>query len=130
MYKSCIIFLFALAACHKTTTEPDTIEVELTIVQNKTQASQSQEEGIVSRIVSTGGSSCYRFDHFEVLKTGERQFEIHSKGKIPNKKDLVCLDIVYYKDTTLKINTPAKGSNLLYFYNQNSLFDVDTVQVY
>jgi hypothetical protein len=125
-----IIFI-ALSSCSKTTYEPDTVIVDLSIVSTNTPSTQVQGQHIVSNIKCSAPDLCYRFLNFEIKETANKIFEISAKGTYPNAKkgDVICAQAIYYKDTTVSILTPVKGQYILKFYNNKAIFKSDTVQV-
>lgn len=127
-----VIVMLSLAACTKAAkVNQGAIIADLDIKTTATPASVSQGQTIVSRVLSSGLNLCYKFSHFEISKTGERQFTIRSKATFPDaqKSDVVCAEAIYYKDTTLSIQTDVKGQYLLHFYNKDQLFKTDAVVV-
>ncbi len=127
-----VIFIFyASFACNKTANAPDRILVDLSFINTSTPKTQLNGQDIISAIRCSGENLCYNFSNFEIKKITAREFEIHAKGTFPNnaKGDVVCLDAIYYKDTTVRINTTTTGKYLLHFYNHNYLFKTDTVEV-
>jgi hypothetical protein len=95
------LILAILAGCKKNYYQPDTVLVDLGIIFTMTATTTTQGQ------------------------------EIKAKGTYPNsnKADIVCLQAIYYADTSLKINATTKGQYVLKFYNNNLLFKADTVQV-
>ena len=132
MKKSSIMFLLIVfISCNKVSNEPDTISVDLAIISTNTPKTILQGQDILSNVICSGSNLCYAFSNFEINETQPKIFDIKAKGTLPNskKRDVVCLQAFYYKDTTLKINTSTKGQYILKFYNNNLLSKSDTVQV-
>jgi len=120
-----------MIACSKSTVDPDTFLVDLTFLSTNTSNNVIQGQDIVSNVRCLGPDLCYKFSKFEITETAVKQFEIRAKSTYPNPKngDIVCLQAIYYKDTTVKINASTKGKYILKFLNNNQLFKADTVQV-
>jgi hypothetical protein len=125
------IILTIFAGCKKNDNEPDTVLVDLGIISTNTPMAVTQGQDIVSKVKCSGSDLCYRFAKFEINEIVNKQFEIKAKATYPNSKkgDIVCLQAIYYADTSLKINAATKGQYILKFYNNNLLFKADTVQV-
>ncbi|WP_462253295.1 hypothetical protein [Ferruginibacter sp.] len=125
------IFFIVLSSCKKTTYEPDTVIVDISIISTNTPSNQVQGQHIVSNVKCAAPDLCYRFLNFEIKETANRTFEINANGTYTNAKkgDVICAQAVYYKDTTVSIFTPVKGQYILKFYNNKALFKSDTVQV-
>jgi hypothetical protein len=130
-----IIFLFIiltlLGACKKRDIQPDTISVDLTIIKTNTPTTQVQGQEIISNVKCSGSDLCFKFSKFDIRETKPREFAIKAKSTYPNCSigDCVCLQAIYYIDTTVNIKTTTSGQYILRFYNSNFLFKSDTVQV-
>jgi hypothetical protein len=126
-----LIILILFLSCGKTPVEPDSISVDLTIIATNSPTTQIQGQDIISNAKCSGSDLCYRFSKFEISETAIREFAIKAKATHPNcsKGDCVCLQAIYYADTSVNIKTATKGQYILRFYNNNLLFKADTVQV-
>lgn len=102
--------------------------VDLIINRTNTPKTTSLSQGITSEIRVNGADLCYQFEYFEVKNTSNLIFEINAKGSYPEGNP-VCLQAIYTKDTTVRIQPPATGTYILKFYNGNSLLKSDTVIV-
>lgn len=126
-----LLFILSCLSCNKASNEPDTVSVNLAIISTNTPRTLSQGQNIISNVRCSGSDLCYSFSHFETTNTDGKIFNISAKGNYPNSKkgDVICLQAIYYKDTTVSISTPSKGQYVLRFYNNNQLSKSDTVQV-
>lgn len=123
-------FFVAMFSCEKTEKDDATNLVNLAFITTATPASQIQGQAIFSQVRCIEPDLCYRFSNFEIQEAGMREFNIRAKGTYPSAKSgIACAQIVTFKDTTVKIQAATKGQYLLHFYNQNQLFNTDTVQV-
>jgi hypothetical protein len=125
------IILTLLGACKEREIQPATISVDLTIIQTNTPTTQAQGQEIISNVKCSGSDLCFKFSKFEISETKPREFAIKAKSTYPNCSigDCVCLQAIYYIDTTVNIKTSTKGQYILRFYNSNFLFKSDSVQV-
>ena len=124
------ILLFALViffGCTKPFKAKES-HVNLNIIETQTPQTQNVGEDIVSQVKCSAENLCYQFTNFQVDETSAREYEIHAIGTYPNHPT-ACMQAIYYKDTTVKINAAVKGQYLLHFLNNNVLFKTDTVEV-
>lgn len=118
-----------LFGCSKDRNEPARILVGLTFTEADTPATASRESGIVSDVKCFGNDLCYQFVGFDIIESGIRQVDIQAVASYPTGNDVVCAQALYQVDTTVRINPLTTGQYVLRFYNGNTLFDADTVQV-
>jgi hypothetical protein len=125
-----MLLVTVVSGCKKNT-GLDTVVVDLTIISTNTPPAATQGHNILSNIKCSGTDLCYKFLRFDIKETGTRQFEIKVKATYPNSKkgDIVCAQAIYYVDTSITINAATKGQYILNFYNNNTLFKADTIQV-
>jgi hypothetical protein len=121
-----LVTSFFIIACDKPI-ESDTQFTELSFVQTNTPANVALNQNITSSVKIMGPDLCYHFAYFTV---NPQQFsvDIHAIGTYPTKP-AACPQAIYYKDTTLSIQTNMVGKYVLRFYNGVQLFKSDTVQV-
>lgn len=125
------LLLFAAAAffsCEKEKIKTDESLVDLTFTSTTTPKVVSAESDIVARVRCYGPNLCYRFVRFDVSETGTRQFDIRAKAEVP-KGNPVCAQALYQVDSTVRIHASASGQYILRFFQNNTLFKADTVQV-
>jgi hypothetical protein len=124
----CLLLLSAalLVSCDKPV-ESDIQFVDLSFVQTTTPKTTTLNAGITSAVKVMGTDLCYNFGYFTVNK---QQFvvDVHAIGTYPTHPG-ACPQALYYKDTTLTIQTTSPGQHILRFYNGSQLFKSDTVQV-
>jgi hypothetical protein len=125
MYKIiCLVLLTVFAGCEK---PEDIIIDDLDITATNTPKTLTQWQEIVSKITCWLPNGCYDFKKFEIIETGNKQFQIKAIASYINT--VACIQALIKIDTSLVINTPTKGQYLLHFYNDNTLFNTDTVNV-
>lgn len=128
MNKHALLFAFVLFLGCTKPLKQDNAPVNLTIIKAETPKTQSLGEDIVSQVTCSAENLCYHFSNFDISETGEREYEIRAIGTYPNYPT-ECLQAIYYKDTTVKINATVKGQYMLHFFNNNVLFKTDTIKV-
>jgi hypothetical protein len=117
-----------LLSCTKEAEEGNHELRDLIITETSTTPTASLEGSIVSRMKCYGPDLCYRFRQFEIKETSPRQYDIRAKATYP-KGNVFCPQALYEVDTTININPATTGQYVLRFYNNNTLFKADTVQV-
>ncbi len=128
---SLLIVLAAFTGCSKENREPDFNLVDLSVVSTNLPAQVPKDQEIAINGTWSGSDLCYHFSHFEIKEAAPRTFDIRAKATYPNgkKRDVICLQAVYYFDTTIKINPSTTGQYLLRYYNGTQVTKTDTVQV-
>lgn len=123
-----LLFTFViLGACSKSNKQENCITF-LTIGEVITPSVSTLSAGITSSIKAYGPNLCYSFKDVEIHQSGEKIFDIKVRANIPCRPT-VCLEAIYKTSTSIKINTPATGTYILRFYNNNLVFKSDTVVV-
>ncbi len=118
-------------SCRKSGIEQNTVFVDLWFVSVNTSKNVSAGQDIISQVTCSGSDLCYRFSHFEIKEPYPREFYITAKATYPNPKkgDIVCLQTIYNKDTSVSIPASAAGKYVLHFLNDDEVIKTDTVQV-
>lgn len=127
------VVLFSACLKSNDVPEPDRILVPMSFSRVFTPDSTKIGDTMVAQVTVTGSNLCYRFEGYDGARNGVgEEFDIFAVGSIPNpkKKDTTCPDIMYTKDTVLRITPKVPGKMTLKFYNGSSIFKVDTVVVY
>lgn len=133
-----LVFVVVVAvfftACLKSTEvqEPDRILVPMSFTRVITPDSSKLGDTVKAQVTVTGTNLCYRFEGYDGVNSGPDQYDIQAVGSIPNpaKKDTTCPDILYTKDTVLRVTPKLAGKLILRFFNGSSLYKADTVEVY
>lgn len=128
--KAILFFLLATSfSCNKDDdNNPGQCDTNLVITVTRTPARTTIAEGINSGIESYGANLCYSFSHTEILEKPGKIFQIRSKGKVTCGKP-ICAQALYQANDSVKIAISVSGTYFLKFYNENTHFKTDTVQV-
>ena len=120
--------LVLMVGCKKDRNEQERTFVGLTFTETNTPATAMVGEGIVSDVKCYGEDLCYQFAGFDMVQSGVRQVDIRAIATYPTD-NTACAEALYQVDTTVRVNPLATGQYILRFFNGNTLFDADTVQV-
>ena len=123
-----IVLITLFISCRKNHNE-EKCDTFFNITTTQTPASVSVLQGINTTIKSYGGNSCYSFSKTDVRQASGNAFEIRSIGKVSCNGDLVCVDVLIGATDNVHIPTSIPGIYILKFFNGNSFFKADTVQV-
>ncbi|MFT4023596.1 MAG: hypothetical protein QM664_07420 [Flavihumibacter sp.] len=127
------LVMFSFAACLKTDSYPqnDDVLVNMSFVNVQTPDTAVVGDTIFAQVKITGTNTCTVFKGFNGTTSGTDQYDIRAIGAIPNPNlgTTGCADAVIAKDTFLTI-TPKSPAKLVFrFYNNETLYQVDTVVV-
>jgi hypothetical protein len=130
LFFSLLVLIF-FPGCHKDNRQPDTVLIDMSIISTNTPESLAPGQDIISNVKCSGTDLCYHFSKFDIKESAPAAYEIRAKAIYPNcsQGDCVCLDAMYYADTSLSIHTPVKGQYILKFFSNNVFFKADTVRV-
>jgi hypothetical protein len=122
-----LFILISSFSCNRDN-DPGQCDTYLVITATRTSASTTISAGINSIIESYGANLCYSFSNTEILEKPGSIFQIRSKGKVVCGNP-VCAQALFQVTDSVKIAVSVPGMYYLKFYNDNSLFKTDTVQV-
>lgn len=115
-------------SCNKDDNNSGQCDTYLMITATRTPVRATIAEGINLGIESYGANLCYSFSHTEILEKLGKIFQIRSKGKVTCGKP-ICAQALYQANDSVRIAISVSGTYLLKFYNDNTHFKTDTVQV-
>ncbi len=126
VFYAAVISLFSFFQCDKETV--DNCLADMVITQATAVNTSGIQHGILLNVEAYGANLCYTYSHYEVSKTGDREYAIRIKATVPCGSP-VCAQALVYANPSYRIDNAATGVNTLNFYNGNDLFTSVTVTV-
>ncbi len=115
-------------SCTKKSAEDKSCAVDLIIISTQAPVNVTAGNDIIARVTCAGPNLCYYFSHVEIKVISERLYEIRTIGRMPCKAT-ICLDAIYYAESTISIKTIVSGQYILRYYHHDALLKADTVTV-
>ncbi len=127
VFYAAVISLFSFFRCEKD--ENENCLADMVITKATAVNTSGIQYGIILTVEAYGANLCYTYSHYDVRKTGEREYAIRIKATVPCGSP-VCAQALVYANPSYRIDNAAIGVNTLNFYNGNDLFTSATVTVY
>lgn len=124
------VLTIALTSCLGNSEMPEPIVYDdLAIMSTTTPKIIKIGDIVTSKISCQLPNSCYTFSGFQVMEVGNNSLAIRAKGRNIAKEGTPCADVIVPVDTVIKLKPIITGKIILKFYNKETLFKSDTVEV-